>query len=204
MREGESLVGPGSVGQALRVQLAGGQHDLAVLTVDDVAVVVDRDEVVVGPDLLDLAEGVEERLVVPQADVSDRVRVPLDVVPRQQRVAGELPVLHRVERIRLPGRGDVPRDEGGLFDLLVGGHDELLQRGRVRAPRRRARRRRVPTAGPIIHRRDVYACATHRPARDERHRDPGVQDRKPCRDVDVGRTVDDPGRAQHDSGNFDQ
>ena len=58
-----------ALGQLFDVHFAGGEHHLAHLAVDLVAVDVDVGEVVVGADFLDLAEGVLQGVPVPQADV---------------------------------------------------------------------------------------------------------------------------------------
>ena len=92
VREGEVLVDPGAVRQALGVQLAGREHHLPQLAIDRVAIVVDRLEVVVRAQLLDLAERFEQRLMIPQPHVLDRVGVAIDVLARQLGVAGELRV----------------------------------------------------------------------------------------------------------------
>ena len=63
--------------------LAPGQHHLALLAVDDVAVDVDVREVVVLAHGLELVQGRAQRPVVPQAGVGERVRVP------HQRVGGQ-------------------------------------------------------------------------------------------------------------------
>jgi hypothetical protein len=52
-------------------QLAGGEHDLALRAVDDVAVGVDVEEVVVAADPLELVERRAERPVVPQPGVGE-------------------------------------------------------------------------------------------------------------------------------------
>ena len=59
-------------------ELAGGQHDLALHVVDDVAVRVDVGEVVVAADGLELVERVLERPVVPQPGVPERVLLAVD------------------------------------------------------------------------------------------------------------------------------
>ena len=102
--ERQLLVDPGAARQAARVQLARRQHDLPVLAVDDVAIVVDPGEVVVGADLLDLPEGIEQRLVVPERHVLDRGGVAFEVRPREPGVARELPLFHLVEPERLARR----------------------------------------------------------------------------------------------------
>ena len=67
MGERQALIDPIAVREALGVQLARRQHDLTVFTVDVVAVVVHRDEVVVGADLLDLAECLQAAADDPRA-----------------------------------------------------------------------------------------------------------------------------------------
>ena len=131
VREREVLVDPVAVRQRVGVQLARRQHDLAVLAVDHVAVVVDRDEVVVGPDLLDLAEGVLQRLMIPERHVAQRHRVGVEVAPRQRGVPRELALLDPLERERVARGGDVVDDERRLARLLVRRHDEALQAGGV-------------------------------------------------------------------------
>jgi len=48
---------------------SGGEHDLLHLAVDAIAVVVHGLELVVGPNLLNLPKGIEQRLLIPQANV---------------------------------------------------------------------------------------------------------------------------------------
>ena len=103
MREGEPLVDPGAVGQRRGIELARREHHLAQLAVDLVAVVVHRREVVVGADLLDLAERLEQRLVIPQPHVVERRAVLVDVGARQLGVAGERALLDR-DRARTRAR----------------------------------------------------------------------------------------------------
>ena len=119
VREDQPLVDPGAVGQRRRVQLARRQHHLPVLAVDLVAIVVDRHEVVVGADLLDLAERLEQRLVIPQPHVVERFAVGLDVGARQRRLAGQLALLDAIERERRARRLDVVLDVRRFADLLV-------------------------------------------------------------------------------------
>jgi hypothetical protein len=83
------------------------EHDLAVRAVDEVAVGIDPDEVVVRPDLLHLPERIEERLVVPERHVLDRRGVALEVRPRERRIARELPFFHAIEAERVARRRDV-------------------------------------------------------------------------------------------------
>ncbi len=69
----ELLLGPGAVrAEQLDVQLARGQHDLALLVLDLVAVDVDVGEAVVAAEVLLLPERRQQRPVVPQPQVVDR------------------------------------------------------------------------------------------------------------------------------------
>ena len=108
-------------------RLARREHHLPVLPVDHVAIVVDRDEVVVGPDFLELAERLQQRLVVPQPHVVDSLAIGRDALTRQLRVARQLPLDHIVHAERLPRRSDVVDDERLLLDLFVRRDDEPLQ-----------------------------------------------------------------------------
>ena len=131
--ERQPLVDPRAVGQARAVQFARREHHLPVLAVDEVAVVVDRHEVVVRADFLDLAERVQQRLVVPERHVLERERVAREVAPRQQGVPRQLPVRHLFQAVGLPRGRDVVDDEGRLLRLLVGRHDEALHERAVEA-----------------------------------------------------------------------
>ena len=126
MGEGQVLVDEGPGRQRRRVELPGREQDLAVPAVDLVAVVVHRDEVVVGADLLELPEGLEQRLPVPEPDVLDGRRVGLDVGQGEIGLALELPGLHAVDPPRLAGRGDVVDEIRRLPGQLGGRHHELL------------------------------------------------------------------------------
>ena len=59
------------VGSDAELSSRGDEQHLAVLPVDPVAVVVHRDEIVVGADLLQLAEGLQQRVPIPQPHVLD-------------------------------------------------------------------------------------------------------------------------------------
>ena len=131
VREDEPFVDPGAVGQRCWIELARREHHLAHSAVDFVAVVVDRDEVVVRPDLLNLPERLEQRLMIPEPDVIERLAIPLDVGARELGVAGQLPFLDAVEREPLARGRDVVRDVRRLASLFVGRHDEPLDELRV-------------------------------------------------------------------------
>ncbi len=131
VREHQPLVDPGAIRQRRGIELAHRQHHLPVLAVDLIAVVVDRDEIVVGADLLDLPERLEQRLVVPEAHVVERAAVGLDVLARQRGFAAQLALFDAVERERVARRRDVVFHERCLAHLLVRGHREALQQARV-------------------------------------------------------------------------
>ena len=195
--ERQPLVDPGAVGQRRRIQLARRQHHLAQLAVDLVAVVVHRGEVVVGADLLDLAEGLEQRLVIPQPDVVEGGAVAVDVGAGQLGIAGQRPLHDAIEREGAPRRLDVVLDVRRLAYLLVRGDDEALQRAGVElaaerdhAVERHGRDRRRLSPGERV---DDGQAGADQPCAHlgQRERQPGV-------DVGVAGTADDPGgRQQH-------
>ena len=78
VRIGQVLVDEAPARQEAVGELTGRQHDLAVLTVDGVAIDVDVEELVVGADLLKLAIGHEQRPIVPEPDVLDREAIALE------------------------------------------------------------------------------------------------------------------------------
>ncbi len=113
------------------MDFAGRDHDLAVLAVDHVAVVVHVDELVVGPDLLELPVGLQQRRIVPEAHVLDREVVAPQILAGQVLLGGEVPLLDVVELVGHAGVLDVPLDIGPLEDDLVGDDLEFLDDGRV-------------------------------------------------------------------------
>ncbi len=122
----ELLVDPVAAadGELVDVELALGEHDLAGGAVDAVAVDVDVGEVVVGADLLDLAEGVLERVPVPEADVLERGLVVLGVGGVDGGFGGELVLREAVEAVGGARGFDVVRDVRLFADELVGLDDE--------------------------------------------------------------------------------
>jgi hypothetical protein len=145
------------------IQLARRQHDLPVLAVDLIAIVVDRDEVVVGADLLDLSERLEQRLVIPEAHVIERGAVVLDVLLRERRFALQLALFDAIERVGLARRGDVVFHERRFVDLLVRRHREALQQARV--PFAAEQHQRIQRrAGDHVTGRPVIAVAADNPA----------------------------------------
>ena len=121
-------------GQTGDVQLARGQHGLAVDAVDVVAVDAHGGELVVGAQLLQLGVAGEQGALVPQADVADGAGVGGELGGAQ--VAGEriLGLADLVEVVGGPRGGDVVGDVGALLGLLVGAHDQRLHDGRKDDP----------------------------------------------------------------------
>ena len=199
VREREVLVDPVAVRQRVGVQLARRQHDLPVLAVDHVAVVVDGDEVVVGPDLLDLAERVLERLVIPERHVAQGDRVGVEVLAGQRGIARQLALLDPLEGEGVARRRDVVDDERRFTRLLVRRDHEPLQAGRVDGAADRDEQaqaeRRHERPEPRLH----HLIGGERDAErggDDQH--PGG--RHPRMDVDVGGAGDQARRRRQQLG----
>ena len=114
-------------------ELAARQHHLAQVTVDDVAVRVHVDEVVVLADDLELVHRRLQRTVVPQARVGERVRLVAEcrLGERGGPVVGAwLPLVEPVGELRHP---DVVRDVLLFLHVLVRVHGQALDRLRVEA-----------------------------------------------------------------------
>ncbi len=199
MGEDEPLVDPVPARQAVGVQLAGRQHYLAKLPVDLIAIVVDRHEVVVRPDLLDLPERVEQWLVIPEPHVAQRARVAVDIGPREEGVAGELPPFDTVQPERPPRRGDVVDDVRRLAHELVWSDREALngRRGQLAAQRHHEIGNRGKNQGPRPSRETVQD-GQHRSQRADGGQH--VEGRDPDVDVRVRRAVDDARRGDEEMG----
>ncbi len=111
--------------QFFYIELARSQHHFTGGAVDVVAINVDVGEIVVGANFLHLAQGVLQRMPVPQADVLERGLI----VGRVRGVDGgfgrELALGKAVKPVGLPGHGDVVRDVGLLAHQLIGFDDEV-------------------------------------------------------------------------------
>ena len=167
MREGEALVHPGAARQRFVVQLARREHGLAQLAIQPVAVVVHRDEVVVGADFLDLRERIEQRRVVPQPHVVHRCAVVFDVGHGELVFLLETALHDPVQRVGAVARLDVVTEIDALAFELVRRHDEALQHGRVES---------APELDHAYHGREHEE---HAPARfrDDQHQRDGCDDR---------------------------
>jgi hypothetical protein len=113
MREGQVLVDERARGQRLGVELARREQDLAVLAIDPVPIVVDRYEVVVRADLLQLPKGAQQRRAIPQAHVLDGGRVGAQRGERERRDPLEVARLYAVDPPRASRGGDVALQVGG-------------------------------------------------------------------------------------------
>ena len=132
VRVGEVLVDEPLRRQRVGVQLARRQHHLAQLAADAIAVVVDRDEIVVRADRLDLPERLQQRLAIPEPHVVDRGAVGGDRRRRELGRRAELAQLHAGDPPRVARRLMCWAICGVSRDELVGLHDEPLIRRRAR------------------------------------------------------------------------
>src|SRR2546430_13074283 len=90
-----------------------------------------RDEVVVGADLLQLPERLEERVAVPQSDVVDGRPVGPDVPLGEPGLAGEVARDDAVQPPGPPRRRYVIGELRRLLHQLVRRHDQSLEIGRA-------------------------------------------------------------------------
>ena len=114
-----------ALGQLLDVQLARRQHHLAHGAVEVVAIDVDVGKVVVSANLLLLAQGVLQRVPVPQADVLQRGLIVGRVGGIDRGLGGKLALGELVQPISLLGELDVVGDVGSLAHQLVRLDDEV-------------------------------------------------------------------------------
>ena len=132
VRVHQRLVGPGAVvAEERHVELAGAEHELALLVVDVVAVDVDVGEGVVAPQDLLLPEGRQERPVVPQAQVVDGALLALEDLAGQLLLAGEASHVDGVEVERGSGGVEVAGQVWPLPLELVRLDLHRLHEGRV-------------------------------------------------------------------------
>ncbi len=117
---------PAAHRQLLDTDLACREHHLAQRAVEHVAVDVDVRKVVVGADLLELAQRVLQRAPVPQADVLERVLVGGRICRLGARIRRERALRDAVESVRLSRERDVVRDVRRLAHELVRLDDEAV------------------------------------------------------------------------------
>ncbi len=113
-----------ALGKLVHVQFARGEHHLAHGAVDLVAVDIDAGKIVVGANLLNLAQGIFERLHVPQPNVLKRGLVVGRIGCAYGRLRGKLALREAVQSVCLPGHLDVVDDIRLLAHQFVGLYDE--------------------------------------------------------------------------------
>ena len=123
-------VHPCLLGEAVGGKLARRQHHRDFFAADLIAVEIDVDERVLGPERLLLIEDLLERTVVPEPH-GRRIGERAASLAGRGRVADvERAFVDSVERIGRARGLDIPRDVGALLVQLIGLHDEVLdQRG---------------------------------------------------------------------------
>ena len=123
----ELLVDPvaAALGEFVDVEFAGGEHDLAQGAVEGVAVDVDVGKVVVGADLLDLAQGVLEGAPVPEADVLEGGLIFCGLGGFDGGFGGKLALEEAIEAEGSASHLDVVGDVGLLANEFVGFDDEV-------------------------------------------------------------------------------
>ena len=111
-------------GQLFDIELARGQHHLPHRTADRVAIDVDVGKIVVGANLLDLAQRVLQRTPIPQADVAQRGLITRGVERGDRRLRRERMRLDAIERVSPASHLDVMLDEWPLAHQLIRLDDE--------------------------------------------------------------------------------
>ena len=111
--------------QLLHVEFACGQHHLADRTADLISIDVDIGKVVVGPDLLNLAQRILQRAPVPQPYVVERGLIIRRLHRLDSGVGRKRVRFDAVERVGPPRHLYVVRDEGALAHQLIRCDDEI-------------------------------------------------------------------------------
>ena len=127
-------------------ELAGGQHDLPELAVRPVAIRVNRREVVVEPEELDLVVDLKQRPLVPEPDVLNRPLVLGGDLRVQHAQGGMAPGLEMFQAVGLAGQLDVAGEVGRLPRQLARLHDQTLDEPRDDVSRHEVQNR--PTGPP--------------------------------------------------------
>ena len=109
-----------ALGELVHVEFAGRQHHLALGAVDGIAIDIDVGKVVVGADLLDLAQRILERTPVPQANVLKGGLIVGRVGGLDGGLGGKLALREPVQPIGLTGHLDVMGNEGLFENQRVG------------------------------------------------------------------------------------
>ncbi len=123
--------GLGLLGEGCSVELAGGQHYLAVFVLHGVAIDIDIVETIVRSDRLLLVKRGFQWAVVPETHIIDRARVFLQVIPGQLLPGRILPGGKAVEAVGLPGEGNIMRQVLFFEIEFAGLHGKALDSGGV-------------------------------------------------------------------------
>ena len=153
----------------LRRQLARRQHGLAVAVGQPVAIDVHVVELVVEPDLLDLAEGSQQRAVVPEPDIADGVAVVREVTHLEARRGGIVAFRDAIDAEGHAGEGDVVLEVGPLAIELVRIDVDRMDRRRKDSEQDDVRPDRAADAPG--HQPQVAAPRGHHRQRRDRERD---------------------------------
>src|SRR6476646_4649854 len=108
-------------------QFARCQHDLPIISVDPIAINADVAERVVRTNLLELAEGLTQRAMVPDADVVDRRLVLVDLHRFDLRFSGVKSHIDLVQTISHSGQRDIVAQKWRLQFELVWLDDQPLK-----------------------------------------------------------------------------
>src|SRR3989338_2474875 len=111
--------------------LTGRKHDLAIGAVDQVAVVINIDELIIGADLLELSVGRQQRTMLPQPDVLDRRVVAPQIGGGELFIGRKVFALDFIQTIGAPRALYVAFDKHTLRYGLVGRHAKTLHKGRI-------------------------------------------------------------------------
>ena len=141
------LPSPGVFGQAIDRDLSRADQKQRLLAIDLVAVDVDRTEVEIGPQGLQLPEVDRHRVGIPEPRLLDGGPVGLKIVRGQLAGSGDVASLHLVEAEAVPGEGEMVLDEGIFALELLRLDDEELVDVRVE-PRDRQADQEQPRSEP--------------------------------------------------------
>ena len=101
-------------------QLPGGQHDLAILVVEEIPIDVDIVKIVIQPYGLNLPVGLKQRALVPDPDVLDRYVMLLEILGAELVVHFKIDYFDFIQVVGLAGIIDIVGDVGGFFGQFIG------------------------------------------------------------------------------------
>ena len=175
---------PAAFGQLLHIQFAGGEHHLAQIAIDLIAIDVDIGKVVVGADFLNLTQSVLQCLPIPQPDVLQSGLIICRICRAHGRLRGKLALRETVQSVCLARHKDVVRNVGLLAYQFIrfddkAAHPPAGHANAGKTERRGQNRRHQPASSR--HRHGVCR-GSHRPG-DQRH---AYQQQAAKRDMGVG------------------